>query len=117
MYNDGINLPEVENITRCSNKSWPRYYTHTLCVADPVKEAKNFTWHKMIVKTAGINAAWYHNPVSVQNGYSPSYQVPPNYGLTQHYRIPEIIPRRKNKRNFLMSRYFKETLTRLQKHC
>ena len=117
VYNDGVSLPEVKTATKCPRKAWPRYYTNTQRVADPEKEHHSFHWHKMIVKTNAVISAWYHWPAAIQDGYTSYFLVPSKYGLTLHYRVPELKPKRKSKKYFDMSRYFKQTLTHLQNDC
>ena len=117
VYNDGVSLPQVKTTTKCPRKAWPRYYTNTQRVADPEKEHHSFHWHKMIVKTSAVISAWYHWPAAIQDGYTSKFLVPAKYGLTLHYRVPELKPKRKSKRYFDMSRYFKQTLTHLQNDC
>ena len=112
MYNDGISLPEVNISTKCNDMKWPRYYTHTLR-ANPIEAHKAFHWHKIIVKPEAINAAWYHWALSVKHGYTKEYNVPPQYGLTHHYRIPERI-RMSSTRTYTVSRFFNQTLRHLQ---
>lgn len=53
----------------------------------------------MIVKIAAINAAWYHYLHSYKKEFTK--QSVQEYGLTYHYRIPEVIPRKKTKRSFI----------------
>ena len=117
VYNDGVSLPEVATATKCPKKAWPRYYTNTKRVANPEKEHFAFHWHKMIAKTKAVNSAWYHWPASIQDGYTNRFLVPAKYGLTLHYRVPELQPRKVSKRNFDMGKYFKQTLKHLQSDC
>ena len=112
MYNDGISLPEVNISTKCSNMKWPRYYTHTL-MANPILAHKRFHWHKIIVKPEAVNIAWYHWVLSYQVGYTESYTVPPQYGLTFHYRDPVKL-RIRSTRTYTVRRFFNQTLQHLQ---
>ena len=117
VYNDGVSLPEVKTATKCPRKAWPRYYTYTQRVEDPEQYHDAFPYHKMIIRTRAVISAWYHWPVAIQDGYTSYFFVPSKYGLTLHYRTPVMLPKRKSKRNFEMSRYFKRTLTHLQNDC
>lgn len=119
MYKGQVNLPEVKSANKCSNMTWPRYYTHTLRIKDPVAQNKWYPFHKIIVKPQAVISGWVHWVVNTSAGYDNSYSVPADVGLTFHYREPpgkkapyfvrKAYYKKKKKQCFLMSHFFQQT--------
>ena len=115
-FNNNVSIPELKTARKCPRRPWPRYFTFTQQTADPEREHKFFKYHKFIAKIEGVNAAWYHWPTSVREGFSNSYRVPARYGLLHHYRVPPRA-RVKTKSTFVMSKYLNATMRYLTNNC